>query len=92
MTGKRTIHTPEHRLFVDVLERVRQQKRVTQVELAERLGKPQSFVSKCLSGERRIDVVEWLWYCEAIGISPTAFLNRMDRLKASRESGGKKPR
>jgi len=43
------------------LERLRQARKeagLTQVEVAARLGKPQSFVSKCESGERRVDVVE----------------------------------
>lgn len=31
---------------------------MTQTEVARRLGKPQSYVSKCESGERRVDVVE----------------------------------
>ncbi|MBI4020925.1 MAG: helix-turn-helix transcriptional regulator [Candidatus Aenigmarchaeota archaeon] len=31
---------------------------MTQVEVAKALGKPQSFVSKCENGERRVDVVE----------------------------------
>jgi transcriptional regulator with XRE-family HTH domain len=31
---------------------------LTQTEAARRLGKPQSYVSKCESGERRVDVVE----------------------------------
>jgi helix-turn-helix protein len=31
---------------------------LTQVEVAAALRKPQSFVSKCASGERRVDVVE----------------------------------
>ncbi len=32
--------------------------RLTQVEVAAKLGRPQSYVSKCESGERRVDVLE----------------------------------
>ena len=31
---------------------------LTQVEVAQALDKPQSYVSKCESGERRVDIVE----------------------------------
>jgi transcriptional regulator with XRE-family HTH domain len=31
---------------------------MTQVQVAKALGRPQSFVAKCESGERRVDVVE----------------------------------
>lgn len=33
---------------------------ITQVEAARALGRPQSFVSKCETGERRVDVLELL--------------------------------
>lgn len=44
-----------------VLERLRQARReagLTQTEVATAVGRPQSFVSKCESGERRVDVLE----------------------------------
>ncbi|KSU53359.1 XRE family transcriptional regulator [Gordonia sp. SGD-V-85] len=40
----------------------------TQVQVAERLGEPQSFVSKYESGERRLDVIELKHICAALGI------------------------
>ncbi|WP_235362820.1 helix-turn-helix domain-containing protein [Brevundimonas diminuta] len=47
---------------------------ITQVELAERLGKPQSFVSKVERGERRLDVIEFGQVAEALGCEPAALL------------------
>jgi transcriptional regulator with XRE-family HTH domain len=47
-----------------------------QVDLAERLGKPQSFVSKYESGERRLDIIELLAVCDALGISLIDFAER----------------
>jgi transcriptional regulator with XRE-family HTH domain len=52
---------------------------LTQHDLAERLGKPQSFVAKYESGERRIDVVEFLAICRAIGTSPIQLLRTLMR-------------
>jgi hypothetical protein len=39
----------------------------SQRELADRLGKPQSFVAKVERGERRIDVIEFIAIAKAIG-------------------------
>ena len=43
---------------------------LTQSEVADRLSRPQSFVSKYEQGERRLDVVEFLAVCRAIGADP----------------------
>ena len=43
---------------------------VTQVELAERLGRPQSFVAKVEGGDRRLDVIEFLQIAVALNVDP----------------------
>ena len=54
--------SPEQRAAYDLLTRrlreAREAKGLTQIEVAEHLGKPQSFISKIEQGERRLDVVE----------------------------------
>ena len=47
---------------------------LTQHELARRLHKPQSFVAKYEGGERRIDVVEFVTICQAIGADSAKIL------------------
>ena len=49
---------------------------LTQVDLALRLKRPQSFVSKYERGERRLDLVEFGEVAEAIGINPVKFLSK----------------
>ncbi len=47
-----------YRHFLGRLKEARTEAGLTQVEVARKLGHPQSFISKCESGERRVDVVE----------------------------------
>ena len=55
----------------------RKSARLTQHELAKRLHKPQSFVAKYEGGERRIDVVEFVTVCQAIGADPAKVLKAL---------------
>ena len=56
------------------LKRARLEQRLLQVEVAERLGVPQSFVSKYESGKRALDFIEILQVCNALGITLDKFL------------------
>lgn len=47
-----------YRLFLRRLREARLAAGLTQEQVAAKLRRPQSFVSKCESGERRVDVVE----------------------------------
>jgi len=49
---------------------------LTQLGVANRLGKPQSFVSKYESGERRLDVIEFLDVCVALNTNPALILKK----------------
>jgi len=53
-----TVHSPRYRQFLKKLRSARLEAGLTQQEVARALRRPQSFVSKCESGERRVDVVE----------------------------------
>ena len=50
---------------------------MTQSQLAARLGRPQSFVSKYERGERRLDVVEFLEVADALEIKPASILGQL---------------
>lgn len=51
---------------------------LTQFALAHVLGKPQSFVSKYESAERRLDMVEVAEVCEALGVSLIDFIKAFE--------------
>jgi len=53
-----SVHSERYRQFLGRLKRARREARMTQAQSARALRRPQSFVSKCESGERRVDVVE----------------------------------
>ena len=69
-----TIYTPEHRWVVALLRTIRQEAGLRQVDVAQRLGRPQSFVSKYESGQRRLDLVELRAICGALGTTPEALV------------------
>lgn len=48
---------------------------LTQVQIAESLGKPQSFVSKYERGERRLDFTEFIELADVLKIEITDFVN-----------------
>lgn len=64
----KSIFTKEYEQFLSRLIAARKAADLTQAELAERLSKPQSFVSKYERGERRLDVIEFVYVARAIGI------------------------
>jgi transcriptional regulator with XRE-family HTH domain len=70
---------PRYALFQKALIDARQEKSLTQQEVALRLGKPQSFVSKYESGERRLDVIEFWDVCQALGIEPRSILDQLEK-------------
>ena len=55
---KDTSYRHRYAQFLGRLKQARVEAALTQVEVAKKLERPQSFVSKVESGERRVDVVE----------------------------------
>ena len=60
---------------ITVVIQVRQAKSISQRELADRLGKPRSFVSKIENKERRLDFVEFVVVARALEISPSELIS-----------------
>ncbi|HKQ81054.1 MAG TPA: helix-turn-helix transcriptional regulator [Steroidobacteraceae bacterium] len=67
----KSLRSADHRHLLALLVAAREKAGVTQQQLAERLGKPQSFVAKYEGGERRIDVIEFLAIARALDFDPS---------------------
>ncbi|RWE79654.1 MAG: XRE family transcriptional regulator [Mesorhizobium sp.] len=50
---------------------------LTQTELAARLGEYQSFVARLESGQRRVDVVEFIDLARILGFDPSAAIEKL---------------
>jgi transcriptional regulator with XRE-family HTH domain len=70
----RSVFTDEYAAFTRRIIAARKDAGVTQQQLADRIGKPQSFVSKYERGERRVDLVEFLAIADALGLDPCRFI------------------
>lgn len=75
----KTLRSSRHQLLQELLIKKRTAAGLTQEALARRLGRPQSFVSKYETGERRLDLVEFLEIAEAVGFDAIAFVRTLRR-------------
>ncbi len=76
---QKTIYSQQYQRLCELLIEARRKAGLTQVEVAERLGKPQSFVAKYEGGERRLDVVEFVAVARALELDPKALIDRLMR-------------
>lgn len=69
--------TREYTAFLEVLIAARKRQGLTQQAVADLLSKPQSFVSKYESGERRLDVVEFFQIAKVLRENPAQLFQEM---------------
>jgi transcriptional regulator with XRE-family HTH domain len=77
-----SVFTAQYARFCELLTAHRRRSGLTQTELAGKLGKPQSFVSKYERGERRLDLVEFLQIAHALGADPCAIIRQIENPNA----------
>ena len=74
---KKNLYTHRQRILLDLLRKIRKDAGLRQDDVAERLGRPQSFVSKYESGERRLDILELYDVCGALGLTLSKFVEKL---------------
>jgi transcriptional regulator with XRE-family HTH domain len=70
----KSTYTAEYQKMLAKIVAARKAAGVTQAMLAQRIGRPQSFISKIENGERRLDLIEFLEITRQIGLSPSEVL------------------
>ncbi len=71
----KSIYSRRHERLCELLIEARIDAGYTQQGIADRIGKPQSYIAKIEGGERRLDVIEFIEICEAIGADSANIVN-----------------
>ena len=70
-----SIYTNEMQTLIQWLKSERKKQNLSMRALAESMGKPHSYIQKVEQGERRLDVVEYVWYCNTLEVNPQTGLD-----------------
>jgi transcriptional regulator with XRE-family HTH domain len=73
----RSVFSQRYAKLCSALISARREAQFTQIDLAKKLRRPQSFVSKYERGERRLDVVEFIEVTEALKIQPAKVIDEV---------------
>jgi transcriptional regulator with XRE-family HTH domain len=76
--AKRDAHDERYLNAIETLRAARKSARLTQTELAAKLGRRQQFVSKYESGERRLDIIEFLDAAKVLGLAADTLLRDLE--------------
>ncbi len=76
-TLRKTLRTRGHRKLIEVLVAAREAAGLSQRDLAARLKRPHVFVGRNESGERRIDVVEFIEIARVMGNDPRQLFEKL---------------
>ncbi len=70
----KSFHTQEYADLIEGLIEARKSAGLTQQDVADALGKPQSYVAKIEGCERRLDIAEFVDYSTALKRDPAELL------------------
>jgi transcriptional regulator with XRE-family HTH domain len=77
----KTLGSKRHKALIDLLIERREAAGMTQTQLADKLGEYQSFIAHLESGQRRVDVVEFLELAEVLGFDAGEALAAVRRVQ-----------
>ena len=75
----RNTYLPETTALKELLRDIREKAGLWQVDLADAIGRPQSFISEYEAGQRRLDLVELREVCLACGTTLRKLVDEYER-------------
>jgi transcriptional regulator with XRE-family HTH domain len=77
----KTLQSAKHKALIELLVSKREAVGLTQAEMAKNLGEYQSFVARLESGQRRVDIVEYLTISKVLNFDPLKALAKIDTIE-----------
>lgn len=74
-----SVHSNEHIWLRELLLNRRKELGLTQRALGEKLGVVHSFIGKVETGDRRLDMFEFLAYCKGLELDPILILSEIEK-------------
>ncbi len=72
---KKTIYSQDSKILTNALRNSRKAQQLTIRQLAEKMNIHHSIIGKIETGERRLDVIEFIEYCKVLDIDPNNIIN-----------------
>ncbi|MDG2958130.1 helix-turn-helix domain-containing protein [Exercitatus varius] len=76
-----SIHSFEHSWLRDFLLKRRKELGLSQRALGMKMGVVHSFIGKVETGDRRLDIFEFITYCRALELDPVEVIREIRKLK-----------
>ena len=76
----KTLVTERHQRFIALIIEAREKSGMTQTELADALGEYQSFVARLESGQRRLDVIEFIRLAEILDFDAPKLMAKVRKI------------
>ncbi len=82
----KSLGTPEYEMLRGRLAELRHGAGLSQRALAAKMRVSPSWIAKVESGERRVDLVEFCWFCQALDLDPAETAAKVVRSMTGRKT------
>lgn len=74
----KTIYQQHYHMLIQYLIQARKDAQLTQAQVAQLLGKPQSYIAKIEVKDRKLDVLEFMLLCKVLNVQASKLLEKIE--------------